>query len=327
MFIDETKINLKAGNGGNGVATLRREKFVPKGGPDGGDGGNGGSIYFTVDDNLDTLSYYNSNRSFKATNGEHGKNKKMHGRNGKDLFLKVPKGTIIYQIIDNHKKFIIDLKDDGQEIQICKGGKGGLGNVHFKSAINQTPKEFTFGKLGEKKEIILELKLVADVGLVGLPNAGKSTLISVISSARPKIANYPFTTVVPNLGALTYKDKRLIIADIPGLIENASEGKGLGIKFLKHIQRTKMIVHIVDVSTDVIKSIDIIDHELGTFDPNILRKKEIIVLNKIDTIDEKRLKKIEKEVEKKYKIKPISISAASNIGIDKLLDKIINTII
>lgn len=339
MLVDETKIKIKAGNGGDGNASFRREKHVPMGGPDGGDGGAGGDIIFQVNHNLDTLFDYARKKHWQAENGENGKNKNMYGKNGEDLILKVPKGTIIYESVklkaqsakqqhkaqSEKKEKIADLTEENQSIIICKGGKGGLGNMHFKSAINQAPREFTPGKAGEDKTLMLELRMIADVGLIGLPNAGKSTLISTISNARPKIANYPFTTIEPNLGMVDYKGKRFVVADIPGLISGASEGKGLGHKFLRHIKRTKILVHLIDInSADLVGDYKTIRTELKEFDKELLKKKEIILLTKIDTKTEKDCEKIKNEFSAKIKNKNIMIiSSVSRKNINILMDLIV----
>lgn len=324
MFTDEAEISIKAGHGGDGIASFRHEKYVPKGGPDGGDGGNGGSIYIIADNNLDTLSIYNSHKKFKAEDGERGKTKKMHGKNGKDLSLKVPLGTIIFEIKDDKKNKVIELLDQDQNYIIAKGGIGGLGNVHFKSSVNQAPREFTCGQKGERKRIFFELRLIADVGLIGLPNAGKSSLISVISNALPKIASYPFTTIIPNLGSVKLQEKNIIFADIPGLIEGASQGKGLGDKFLRHIKRTKLLVHIIDITAvDVINNYQTIRKELESFDKELLNKKEIVIFNKIDLINSKEIIKKEKEFLRQLHIKPVIISTKTKTGLNAFLKLIL----
>lgn len=327
MFIDEVEISLKAGKGGNGVATFRHEKFVPKGGPDGGDGGNGGNIYFETDFNTDTLSFFNLKKIFKAEDGENGKNKKMYGKYGKNLFLKIPPGTTIYEVKEGKTNKIIDLIKNKEKLLICKGGKGGLGNIHFKSSTNQTPKEFTKGELGERKRIKLELSMIADVGIIGLPNSGKSSLISVVSSAKPKIANYPFTTIIPNLGVVNHKGNKFIVADIPGLIENASCGKGLGHRFLKHIKRNKMLIYLLDISAkDFIKDYQIITNELKNYDKELIKKPKLIVFNKIDLISDK-FNIVRKKINKFFIDENVQyISVAQKKNINKLLDLIINNI-
>lgn len=327
MLIDEVEISVKAGHGGDGVATLRREKFVPKGGPDGGDGGDGGSIYFKVNPNTDTLSYFNTRKQFSAPNGKNGRNKKMYGRGGEDLILDIPPGTLVYEIKNDKKIKIADMLAKDSIIKICSGGKGGLGNVHFKSSTNQTPREFTYGEKGERKRLILELQLIADVGLVGLPNSGKSTFLSKISSANPKIANYPFTTVIPNLGLARHQNKNFIVADIPGIIEKASDGKGLGLQFLKHINRTRINVLVLDATNDINKDYKVLSCELTKYDQKLFDKVKIIIINKIDLIETSKFKRFENKIRKKFLGKEIIfISALKNINIDKTLDSIVKYI-
>ncbi len=320
MLTDEVVIKIKAGKGGDGCVSFRREKYIPKGGPDGGDGGDGGSIIFQSDNNTNTLTFYNTRKSFKAQSGHAGMGKKMHGKNGQDLVLKLPPGTKIYQIIGEKQSEIADLIKTNQEFLAARGGRGGWGNVHFSTATHQTPYEFNPGTLGEEKTLKLELQLIADVGLIGLPNAGKSTLLSRISSAKPKIANYPFTTLEPNLGVVRVDDEfSFTAADIPGLIEGASQGKGLGDKFLRHIKRTKVLVHLIDAnSTSIESDYASIRKELEKFDPQLLKKPEIVVINKIDTTDQKTLKLSAKI----KKLNPVFISAVSGKGIKELLYKI-----
>lgn len=314
MLKDFEKIKVVSGRGGNGCVSFRREKFVPRGGPDGGDGGNGGDVYVVVRDNLDTLQEFSHHKLFKAEEGGNGMSKNMHGANGEDLEIKVPPGTIIYK--DSVK--IADLKNLGERLVLAKGGKGGFGNTRFKSSTNQAPREANPGEEGEKFEITLELKLIADVGLIGLPNAGKSTLLSVISNAKPKIADYPFTTLDPNLAAVTHKGKKFIVADIPGLIEGSASGKGLGVKFLKHIQRTKILVHLIDASSeDYQKDYDSIRNELRQFDKNLDNKYEIVVKSKIDLAASERGDDFKFDIE---------ISSATEKNINLLLDKIIEAL-
>lgn len=322
MLIDEVTIEVEAGKGGDGMVSFRREKFIPKGGPDGGDGGDGGDVILQCEPNVHALTFFNTRKKFKAEDGERGKPKKMHGKNGEDLFLQVPPGTLVFEKKDSEFSLAADLVAKDQIIAIAKGGKGGLGNVHFATATHQTPREFKPGSRGENKILKLELKLLADVGLIGLPNAGKSTLISVVSSARPKIADYPFTTLEPNLGVVVCDDYNFIMADIPGLIEGASKGRGLGDKFLRHIERTKIILHLIDANSQNVKrDYQTIRKELGEFNPELLKKKEIIALTKIDTLSaadlEKRiaaLKFTNREI--------IPISAVTHKGIEGLLTNI-----
>ena len=299
-FVDEAKIDLHAGKGGDGVAAFRREKYVPKGGPSGGDGGRGGSIFIRASRDINTLLEYRSKRTFRAKNGENGQGKDCYGKSGEDLFLEVPMGTIIYDATDNSVLF--DLSRDGQIEALCKGGKGGLGNLHFKSSTNRAPRQFTHGEMGESKSVHMELSVLADVGLLGFPNAGKSTLISAVSAAKPKIADYPFTTLHPHLGVVRSGFKgSFVIADIPGLIAGASDGAGLGHQFLKHLQRTKILVHVIDVGTDypdteaITNGAHQICQELQKYDESLFKKPRWIALNKIDLIPkEDRIRFFEK---------------------------------
>lgn len=320
MFIDEAKVFIRAGNGGDGVVSFRREKFVPRGGPDGGDGGDGGDIIIMAESHTSDLSQFNRQKKFIASSGHNGMSKKMKGANGGDLILKVPLGTQIFE----EGKITHDFLKDNDQIIFARGGQGGWGNHHFATSIKQTPQWSKDGLKGETKKISLELKTIADIGLIGLPNAGKSTLLSVLTNARPKIANYPFTTLAPNLGAVKMKDKTVIIADIPGLIEGASKGKGLGDKFLKHIERTKVLVHVIEALSDnVVGDYKTIRKELKNFSTKLIKKEEIVVLNKIDTISrEVLIKKISQL--KRIKVFAHPISAAANQGISKLLKIILS---
>jgi GTP-binding protein len=316
MFIDEAEIYVKAGKGGDGAVSFRREKYVPKGGPDGGDGGKGGDIIVVVDNHCHGLAQYNREKRFIARNGQPGMGSNKHGKNAEDLILRVPAGTQIY----HNDELLFDFTKEGEEVILAKGGNGGWGNQHFATSIKQAPKWSKTGLKGESKKLRLELKTIADVGLIGLPNAGKSTLLSVLSNARPKIADYPFTTLEPNLGALKNIDKNIVIADIPGLIEGAAEGRGLGDKFLRHIERTKILVHLIDVnSDDLIRDYKTIRNELKKFSKELTKKPEIVVLNKSDILSEADL--VEKiKILQKNKIKSITISAATNKGLDKLIE-------
>ncbi len=319
MILDEAYITIEAGKGGGGHVSFRREKYIPKGGPDGGDGGRGGSIFLKGNSSLHALINYASKKYYKADDGRPGGPDKKYGKSGDDLHLDVPPGTQVFDVDKND--LIIDITEDGQEVKIAKGGKGGLGNVHFKSSTNQTPKEFTYGQSGQKINIKFELKMIADIGLIGFPNAGKSTLLSRISQARPKIADYPFTTLEPNLGMVRYHDKSFVVADIPGLISGASTGKGLGHKFLKHIERTKILAHIIDpTENDIIKSYADIREELSKFSEDLILKDEIIIINKVDTIPSDKLEKEISKLKKITKNKSIfPISAVTGNGIDKVL--------
>ncbi len=287
-FIDEARIELIAGNGGNGCMSFRREKFIDKGGPDGGDGGKGGSIIMIADNNLNTLVDYRFVKKYIAPKGEHGRGADCYGHKGEDIYLKVPVGTTI---IDEESGLVMaDLEQNGEEIIIAKGGKGGLGNIHFKSSTNRAPRQCTKGEPGEQRNLRLELKLLADVGLLGLPNAGKSTFIRAVSAAKPKVADYPFTTLYPNLGVVRVDAERsFVIADIPGLIEGAADGLGLGHKFLKHLQRTKVLLHIVDLvplddNQDSVTQAIAITQELNKYSPELYKKPRYLVLNKIDLL-------------------------------------------
>lgn len=286
-FIDEAIVTVKAGDGGNGIVSFRREKYIPKGGPDGGDGGRGGSVYVVADDNTNTLVDYRYTRRYEAKRGENGRSKNCSGRKSEDIFLTVPIGTTVIDI--DTDQVIGDLTERGQRILVAKGGDGGLGNTHFKTSTNQAPRKATKGFEGEFKQLKLELKVVADVGLIGLPNAGKSTFIRQVSSARPKVANYPFTTLVPNLGVVDVGIGRsFVMADIPGLIEGASEGAGLGIRFLKHVARTRRLLHLVDVQpidgSDPVQNAQIILNELQKFSPELAKLPQVLILNKLDQV-------------------------------------------
>ena len=311
-FIDHAKISVKSGKGGDGCIAFLREKFRPKGGPSGGDGGNGGSIIFISDSKLTTLQDYSYKKQYFAKPGENGKGKNMHGKNAENIILKVPVGTIIKDL--NNNKIIHDFKNEDEKITICKGGNGGFGNARFKSNKNPAPRIANDGEQGILLDLELELKVLADVGLVGFPNAGKSTFISSVSNAQPKIANYPFTTLIPNLGIVKYDEyKSFVMADIPGLIEGASDGKGLGIQFLKHIERTKILVFMIDLnSEDIIKEYNLLNKELKLFDKELLKKPSIILLTKLDAID------CDKEIKISGK-KVLKISSLSKINLQKAL--------
>ncbi len=316
-FLDQAKIYIKAGDGGAGSASFRREKFVEFGGPDGGDGGHGGSIIFVADKNLNTLIDFRYQQHFKAERGEDGKGKKKTGKSGKDLILKVPIGTQIFE--EDNNTLIEDLKNPEQEIVIASGGKGGLGNVRFKSSINRAPRKKTGGNKGENFWIWLQLKVIADVGIVGMPNSGKSSLLSALTSAKPKIANYPFTTINPNLGVASYDNKEVTLADIPGLIEGAHEGIGLGDKFLRHIERCKNVLHLIDITNDnLYENYSKVRNELYKYSQKLTKKKEIIVFNKIDMIDDSEIKEKINSFNKKIKKKIYIISALKNKGLNNI---------
>ena len=289
-FLDQVKIFVKAGNGGSGSSSFRREKFIEFGGPDGGDGGKGGSIIIESERNLNTLIDFRYQQHFKAKKGEDGKGQNKTGKGGENLILKVPVGTQVYE--EDNKTLIYDFKIEKDIYTAAIGGKGGLGNTRFKSSTNRAPRKFTKGREGENFWIWLQLKTIADIGIIGKPNAGKSSLLAKLTSARPKIADYKFTTLNPNLGVAQYDNKEITLADIPGLIENAHNGSGLGIKFLKHIERCKSLLHLIDVNEhDVVSSYRQVRKELGKYSNNLLKKQEIIVFNKIDLIDKIDLKK------------------------------------
>ncbi len=321
MFIDYAKIYVKAGKGGNGAVAFRREKYVPKGGPAGGNGGNGGNVILIADKNLNTLLDVRYKRKYIAQNGHPGGSSLKDGKNGKDVFIKVPVGTVIKDA--ETEEILYDLDKDGRTYIAAKGGKGGKGNAYFATPTNQTPRYAEPGKEGEEKNLILELKLIADVGLVGFPNAGKSTLISVISEAKPKIADYPFTTLEPNLGIVRYKDfQSFTVADIPGIIEGAHKGKGLGLKFLRHIERTKILLIMIDITSENHqKDYKTLISELEKYSKVLSKKKRIIGFSKADLVDEAAIKKIKK---KKIddNIPVVVFSAISGFGIQELLDEL-----
>lgn len=320
MLTDEATIRVLSGAGGNGSASFRREKYVPRGGPDGGDGGKGGDVYFLCDDNTHTLSEYACKKEFKARKGDDGLGKRKSGKGADDLILRIPPGTLAKE----NGVIIHDFTYIGEKFLLAKGGKGGRGNIHFATATNQAPRTAETGFPGEEKIIQLELKLLADVGLIGIPSAGKSTLLAHISNARPKIGDYPFTTLEPNLGVAKVFDKEIIVADVPGLISGAAEGRGLGVKFLKHIERTKILVHLIDInSDDLVRDYKVIRDELGKWNPRLLREKEIIVLNKIDTLKPTESKKIAAKFSKAIKKDVNLISAVSGVGIDEILKQMI----
>ena len=322
-FLDQSKIYLEAGDGGSGSASFRREKFVEFGGPDGGDGGNGGSIIFIAERNLNTLVDFRYQQHFKGERGQNGKGKKKTGKSGKDLILKVPVGTQILE--EDNNTLIADLTKHEQEIVVAYGGKAGLGNVRFKSSVNRAPRKKTEGRDGECLWIWLQLKVIADIGIVGMPNSGKSSLLSVITNAKPKIANYPFTTINPNLGVASYDDKEVTLADIPGLIEGAHEGVGLGDKFLRHIERCKNLLHLIDITSEnVLENYSKVRKELSKYSKKLIKKKEIIVLNKIDMMEEESsLKKINM-LKKKLKKDIYAISVIRNKDIQNIKKILIN---
>ena len=322
-FLDQAKIYVKAGDGGSGSASFRREKFIEFGGPDGGDGGHGGSIVFVVDKNLNTLIDFRYQQHFKAEKGKDGKGKKKTGKGGKNLILKVPIGTQIFE--EDNNTLIEDLTNPEQKIVIANGGKGGLGNVRFKSSTNRAPRKKTDGNKGESFWIWLQLKVIADIGIIGMPNSGKSSLLSVLTNARPKIANYPFTTINPNLGVANYNNKEVTLADIPGLIEGAHEGVGLGDKFLRHIERCKNILHLIDITNeDLLENYSKVRKELLKYSNKLIKKREIIVFNKIDMISDEEVNKKINTFSKQIKKKIYSISALKHKGLTTIKRMLVN---
>jgi GTP-binding protein len=327
-FVDEATIKVQAGDGGRGMVSFRREKFIPFGGPDGGDGGEGGSIYVVANQGLNTLADFRYRRGFKAKNGEPGGSADCSGRGGEDLEIVVPVGTVIYDT--ETEEVLGDLAEDGKRLLVARGGKGGLGNQHFKSSTNRAPRRATPGYPGEKRELRLELKLLADVGLLGLPNAGKSTLISAVSAARPRIADYPFTTLHPNLGVVYVGEhKSFVMADIPGVIEGAAEGAGLGIRFLKHLQRTRLLLHLVDISppdpqADPVKDARVIAAELKRFSPELAARERWLVLNKLDLMTPEEADRRCREIVRRLRWKGsvFRISGATRAGTKELCQAI-----
>lgn len=321
QFVDYVKIHVKAGDGGRGCVSFRREKNVPRGGPDGGDGGKGGHVVIMATNELNTLLDQRYRREYRAERGAHGKGKKMDGVNGEDLIIPVPVGTIIKDGVTG--EIIADLNSEGSYSLVARGGRGGLGNAHFATPVRKAPRFAKPAKKGEERWLVLELKLLADIGLIGLPNAGKSMLISVISSAKPKIAEYPFTTLVPNLGVVKLNDFRsFVVADIPGLIEGAHKGAGLGFQFLRHIERTSMLLHLIDISYvaegDPVDNFEKINRELRLYSPLLLEKQQAVVATKLDIADKKRLDRL-KQYCKTNGVDFLAVSAVTGQGIKKLL--------
>ena len=327
MFVDEVDIHVTAGAGGNGCLSFRREKYVPRGGPDGGDGGSGGSVYVTAIATKNTLVDFRYHPDFKARRGQHGKGSNQTGQTAEDLDITVPVGTLVFEKDGDGQRLLADLAEEGQRVLVARGGRGGRGNARFVSSTNRAPRRTEPGEGGEERQLRLELKLLADVGLVGFPNAGKSTLISRISAARPKIANYPFTTLTPNLGVVALSgDRSFVVADVPGLIKGAHEGHGLGHQFLRHIERTKILVHLVDVSgasgRDPVEDFDTICDELRRFSESVAAKPQIVVATKIDALDDPaRLDSLRRHV-RKQRLPFVTISAVSGDGLDELLETV-----
>ena len=322
-FLDQVKIYIKAGNGGDGSPSFRREKFIEFGGPDGGDGGKGGSVILKAEQNLNTLIDFRYQQHHKAKRGENGAGQNRTGKSGEDLILKVPIGTQVFE--EDNKTLIYDFTKISEEFVAAAGGKGGLGNTRFKSSTNRAPRKFTKGTQGEDFTIWLQLKTIADIGIIGLPNAGKSSLLASVTNANPKIANYQFTTLNPNLGVASYDDKEITIADIPGLVEGAHKGTGLGIQFLKHIERCKSLLHLIDItSEDLKKSYQQVKNELKKYSNKLTKKKELIVLNKIDLIDEKEVNYIIKDFKKNTKSEVIALSTFNKSSVSKIKSKLLN---
>ena len=322
-FLDQVKIYVKAGNGGDGSPSFRREKFIEFGGPDGGDGGKGGSVIFKAERNLNTLIDFRYQQHHKAKRGDNGSGQNRTGKSGDDLILNVPLGTQVFE--EDNKTLIYDFDKVGDEFVVAKGGKGGLGNTRFKSSTNRAPRKFTKGTSGEEFTIYLQLKTIADIGIIGLPNAGKSSLLAAITNANPKIANYQFTTLNPNLGVASYDNKEITLADIPGLIEGAHKGTGLGIQFLKHVERCKSLLHMIDITNeDIKKSYKQVKTELKNYSSKLSKKKEIIVLNKIDLISKNKLKQIVDNFSKNTKSEIMTVSTLKKNSISKVKAKLIS---
>ncbi len=321
-FLDQVKIYIKAGNGGDGSPSFRREKFIEFGGPDGGDGGKGGSIILKAEQNLNTLIDYRYQQHHKAQRGENGSGQNRTGKGGEDLILKVPLGTQVFE--EDNKTLIYDFTKIGEKYVAASGGKGGLGNTRFKSSTNRAPRKFTKGTTGEEFTIWLQLKTIADIGIIGLPNAGKSSLLAAITNANPKIANYQFTTLNPNLGVASYDDKEITIADIPGLIEGAHQGTGLGIQFLKHIERCKSLLHLIDITNEnLVQSYNQVKNELQKYSSELTKKKELVVLNKIDLIDKNIVENIVTDFSKDKKCEVLTLSTLEKNSVSKIKAKLI----
>jgi GTP-binding protein len=324
MFTDTATINVKAGDGGNGALSFRKEKYISKGGPDGGDGGKGGSVIAVGEPNIDGLTAYRYQKTVAAGDGGSGGKRRLHGKNGADTFLKVPLGTQLWE----NETLLGDITEAGQQLVIARGGRGGYGNAHFTSSVRQAPRIAELGEPGEERQLRLELKLIADIGLIGLPNAGKSTFLSVVSGAHPKIADYPFTTLSPNLGVAKFDGSSLVIADIPGLIEGAAEGKGLGHEFLRHVERTAVLLHLIDVTgEDVVRDYQTIQQELAAYSPILKKRPQLIVLTKTDALDSSNLQARVSLLEKKLKKHVFAISSVRKDGTLDLLRELHATVI
>lgn len=324
-FVDETKIYVKSGDGGEGCVSFRREKFIPEGGPDGGDGGRGASIIMKAVTGLNTLVDYRFQQHFKGAKGGHGMGKQRYGKSAVDMMLQVPVGTQIYD--EDRETLLADLTEEGQEIVLAKGGRGGLGNIHFKSSTNQAPTQSVPAGKGEERTLWLKLKLLSDAGLLGLPNAGKSTFLAAVTAAKPKIADYPFTTLAPQLGVVSVGDAEFVLADIPGLIEGAADGKGLGLKFLGHVERCGVLLHLVDgTQEDVVAAYQTVRGELNQYDDELAEKPEIVALNKCDSMTAAEIKKKKKALEKASGGAVFTISAAARTELEPLLVTLLQTI-
>ncbi|HMB38324.1 MAG TPA: GTPase ObgE [Wenzhouxiangellaceae bacterium] len=326
-FVDEARIEVRAGRGGHGSVSFRREKYIPKGGPDGGDGGDGGSVWMEADPGLNTLVDFRHARMFQARNGQPGQGRQRTGKSAEDIVVRVPLGTIVRNVETD--EIIGDVTQPGQRLLVARGGTGGKGNIHFKSSVNRTPRQFTEGTAGEARALHLELKVLADVGLLGFPNAGKSTLISAVSKARPKVADYPFTTLHPNLGVVSLEPGRsFVIADIPGIIEGAAEGAGLGHQFLKHLQRTGLLLHLVEVQpidgSDPVEQVKALEHELGRFDPELLAKPRWLVITKTDQLADPELERARDRIvgDLRWQGPSFMISSVSGAGLKQLVSQI-----
>jgi GTPase len=325
--VDKVEISVVSGSGGDGFISFRREKFVPLGGPDGGDGGNGGSLYIRADRSISTLSTFRHKRKFKAEDGTRGGSKKMSGKRGDDLVITVPPGTVVQNIIDDQISFLADLQHDDDKVLVAKGGKGGRGNMHFATPTNQAPKKATAGRPGEEYTIILDLKLIADVGIIGFPNAGKSTLLAAVSAANPKTGDYPFTTLEPVLGKVMIGDTELIIAEIPGLIEGAHTGKGLGFEFLRHAERTRMFIHVLDGTVEHPENtMNIVNSELGMYNPELIKKPQLVAINKIDIPAVKKRQAELKELFESAGVIIHFISGVTGEGVADLMSKVAKTL-
>ena len=330
-FVDEAKIMVQAGNGGAGCVSFRREKYIPKGGPDGGDGGDGGSVFLEGNSGLNTLADFRHARHFRAKNGQPGQGRQMYGRGADDIIIRVPLGTIVKATETGET--IGEITEHGERMLVARGGTGGKGNIHFKSSTNRTPRQSTPGTPGEQRELHLELKVLADVGLLGFPNAGKSTLISAVSAARPKVADYPFTTLYPNLGVVSLEPGRsFVIADIPGLIEGAAEGAGLGIQFLKHLQRTRLLLHLVEIApidgSDPVEQVLALERELADYDAELAKRERWLLLTKIDQLEPQEVEQRSRDIIDRlgWDSPWFAISSVAQIGLDRLMGRIMSHI-